>query len=600
MFTQYLHKLFNYLYWLLFFSISFVIVWGADKSFDLSDEGFTMLMYNPNQEWISRTNPFFYMVGNFFNTFHPDIFFFRILRLILLIFSSFVFSFGFIRWIKHAFNHLPSYSLNFFYPLIGLSTLLSYTFGYQALSYNSLTLFFTQIIFGLFLVGSTKMQRDNLYDRKLLLLQILIGINLCFLFLVKFPSSILSFMIMIVVLSLNSFHYKKNIAFSSLFIFNILLSAAITFFLLYFIGIQPLDYIKSILNSDKTIPGHDIYKLLLYNIDDYYGNFLKFMIVHLYKVYGAALILWLLFRNGFYKMSIAAAFLLLYFMVSYIIDLQYYKAGMTYLYSASGAYRMLGVMILLFTILLIVDKKSREKLGIQSNNFYSLMVAFIILYSLPFTCSLGTNVAISIHVIQFCYSWVALFALFLMLIFKHKTFDFIFKSFLMIILITAASQIVNAFIDNPYRVAPLTEQKHKVKGLIKGDNIKFDIKTASFLESIVSILKKKHQSTKDRPIIVLYNYPGLTYLLGGLSPGAPWYTGPGYENYDEFDCRFFRSSKMNNLKNSLFLIESNYTVSSTFTECLKEKGVDFNNNYILADSVKTPFENGSIYLYIPK
>lgn len=74
MFTQYLHKLFNYLYWLLFFSISFVIVWGADKSFDLSDEGFTMLMYNPNQEWISRTNPFFYMVGNFFNTFHPDIF----------------------------------------------------------------------------------------------------------------------------------------------------------------------------------------------------------------------------------------------------------------------------------------------------------------------------------------------------------------------------------------------------------------------------------------------------------------------------------------------------------------------------------------------
>ncbi|MBN4066178.1 hypothetical protein JYT51_02490, partial [Candidatus Amoebophilus asiaticus] len=145
-----------------------IIVWGTNKGFDLTDEGYYMLGYtNPYENWPKLT--FFHMVGSIlFGWLDPGILGYRIIRLILTIFSSVVFASGFIKWIKATGIYTAPFIINSrsIYAFVLLGSLISYSIYPQTLSYNTLTLILLQLSVGLFFYAISSSDRSlSVYDK---------------------------------------------------------------------------------------------------------------------------------------------------------------------------------------------------------------------------------------------------------------------------------------------------------------------------------------------------------------------------------------------------------------------------------------------------
>src|ERR1035437_4112999 len=120
-----IYKIFISLLWLMASIVLCIIVWGLNKGFDFTDEGFNMLSFSKNQEDVWNFRPIYPLLCKLAGAFDPGILFFRILRLILLLLSSFIFSYGFIAWCRSTINYSYLSSFNFFYPVIFLSPRMS-------------------------------------------------------------------------------------------------------------------------------------------------------------------------------------------------------------------------------------------------------------------------------------------------------------------------------------------------------------------------------------------------------------------------------------------------------------------------------------------
>ena len=595
--------IFTAILWIIFALLIGVIIWGIDKGFDFSDEGYNMLSLLKNQEDVWRFRPIYPLIAKLTYVFNPGILFFRLLRLITLLFSSLFFSIGFIAWIRSVLSPKLFPSFNFLYPIIFISTLMNYAIFYQGLSYNSLTLFLVQLIAGLFFWKISFGLSGNTYRIQSKILLLFIGFFIGILFLVKFPSAFILTFLLIIFLAYETIQAKERPRY--FFLNLIFTSYGFMFFLIcltiYFAS--PFVIIKNIINGQQYLPAHSYSYLLELYCDDLYSNFLKAVIHHKLAIIGPVII-WLSLRYARSNQVVAifAIWIVFSLITTDIISRGYYRSGMDHLYSASMVYRFLVMFSLILIILACFTKAIKKELSILILQKTPFVAGLIFLLAIPFVCSFGSANALSIHITQFIFSWILFFILIIYIMFSilnHSTYLF----FLISILVTlnAASQIVIGYVYEPYRLnKPMTEQKFLVQELPIGNTIKFDFETSVFLNTIVKKLKSQHALMNAQPIISIYNYPGLTYLLGGVSPGNAWYFDDGWQGNTRDNCFFVGNSKMTNLDKTIFMIEEDKSISDEFRQCLNKKGILFPENYTKADSVLIPGEGKKMYLYLPK
>lgn len=596
-----LYSVFLIALWSIFGATVYVILWELNKGFEFTDEGFNMLSFMKGQEDILKIRPIYSFIANLTDPFNPGIFFFRLFRLLLLLFSSFVFSFGFISWCRAVLVLNPAYSLAFFHPVIATATLMSYAIFCQILSYNSLTLFFVQLIAGLFLPCIAIIKQKDRNSRKSQTLYFLIFFLCGFLFITKYPTAILFSLLLIVLLLI--LEISKGGQNRRLHVSNLIAGVAGFVFFLIVITFSlksPLTIIKEIHSGSQYIVGHDPKKLFEMYLEDFYQNFILIVIYHPVIIIGP-FIIWIGLRYAWHKFLILSSLIIFAFLIKDAFSNNYYQSGTAYFFIASAIYKSLIWFSLLLILLIISDKKTRLLIGPGISNLHSTLAGLLLLLVIPFICSIGTTSALSIHITQFIFPWITLFIFVLLVVFSKVEYSkYLLMPVTLLVVINASAQIINGSVFSTYRSnIPLTEQHYTVPELPIDNHLKFDLKTSIFLKEIVAKLKSNNALVKDQPIISLYNFPGLTYLLNGLSPGNAWYIDDGYPGNTKTNCVFIKESKMKNLDKTVILLEEDYKIPFELITCLKKKGIDFKENYFKADSVIKPNETKKLFIYLP-
>ncbi|MBI4931498.1 MAG: hypothetical protein HY841_12085 [Bacteroidetes bacterium] len=506
-------------------------------------------------------------------------------------------------------SNLPTFNL--FYPIIFLSTLMSYAFGYQILSYNSLTLCVVQIVIGLFFLYVWFIQQEEKNVIRIRAILVSIGFLVALLFLIKYPTAIILMIVLGIIFLITELKLNdkkiKDVLFNALSVFvgiillGLLLSACFH---------SPMYIINGILKGKEYLPAHNADFLFHLYAEDYFDNFLKIIIYHKIMLI-SPIIMWLFFRFSYRKIFFISAVICFLLIANDVLVNEYYKAGMTHIYVASAFYRLIALFSIIFLVLNIIDKRARNLWLPFISNRLIFFCGLFLLFMTPIICSFGTANVPSVHITQFVFSWVLVFVFILSALFSKFLYtEYLFLIVVFLIMINMSSQIIYGNVYSPYRMnAPLTEQKFTVPELPAGNNIQFDYETSVFLKSITEKLKSHHALTKGQPIISIYNYPGLIYLLGGRSPGNALYFDTGFANYynsgylfdyDKSNCFFIRNSTMENLNKTVILIEQEFNVSQQLYECLNKKGICFPEKYFKADSVRIPAKKDYLFLFLPK
>jgi len=608
---NWLYKLFLAIFWVIFAIIFSVIVWGLNKGFDFTDEGFCTLAFSKGQEDVWCFLPIYSLISKLTSIFDPGILFFRISRLVLLLFSSFIFSFGFIAWCRVAVkcSYLPLF--NIFYPIIFLTTLMSYAFGYQMLSYNSLTLGVAEITTGLFFLYLSFALQDIRNEIKTHTILAWAGFFLGLLFLIKYPTAVILTVVLVVIIFITELKLRrKTIKQVLLNLLSFFSGILLLIFLLSVCFHSPLVIINGIVKGKEYLPAHNAAFLLQLYAGDFYNNFLMIIIHHKIMLIGP-IIMWLAFRFSKNNILFISVIVILLFVTEDAIDNEYYRAGTTHLYTASAFYILIALFCILFIFLNVLDKQARDLWGRIVFNPFCFFSGLFLLFIIPLICTFGTANVPSVHITQFVFSWVLIFVFMLFVLFLEFPYaKYLFLFATLLIMLNVSSQIIYGYVFSPYRVnTPLTEQQFTVQELPAGNTILFDYETSVFLKSTVEKLKNHNALIKSQPIISIYDYPGLIYLLGGFSPGNALYFDSGFANYynsgylfdyDRTNCFFILNSKMKNLNKTVLLVEQKFGVSKELSECLTQKGICFPDKYFKADSVRIPREENYLYLYLPR
>ena len=105
----------------------------------------------------------------------------------------------------------------------------------------------------------------------------------------------------------------------------------------------------------------------------------------------------------------------------------------------------------------------------------------------------------------------------------------------------------------------------------------------------------------NRPVIALYDMPGLVYLIGGFSPVTPWYFDPA-----DVPRQSIRSlaqiGKPEFHKGGDFkpLLLVNQELDAETLQILNGTGIDYPANYTKLASLHDPASGKDIQLWVPK
>lgn len=179
----------------VFFIMLATVLWGLNKGFDVTDEGYYVLGYQSGQEIGFGPSGFQQLIKGLFSWMTLDVVNVRILRLMFCLLSTFLLTLGLRYYLDKKYSNLHIFSV------LGIGALLSYTYGPQSLSYNSLIASFLLMSFSLVLIGLNK--KGN-YSTVSFLFS---GLLLAFGLIVKFPAVL----VYLVALGLFFVSYKNGL-----------------------------------------------------------------------------------------------------------------------------------------------------------------------------------------------------------------------------------------------------------------------------------------------------------------------------------------------------------------------------------------------------
>jgi hypothetical protein len=540
-------------------------LWGLNRGFDILDEGFYMLMTSSPQEYACSSSFHFVLakLPNIISSAVPNL---RLVQVISQLVSSAVLVMGFWRLMVSKWFVPTKTQLCTSIVFTALGSFLFQAIFPPDMSYNGLTYFCIFSSFGLlFAGGSAAMSRraESKY------LTAAAGFLCGFVFFIKFSASIISLAMALLWLILN----VKERRLWACYLIGLVISP-IVFFCLFE---TPLQYKEQVLETIKlasvatpfspTTLIHTYTEDFIATTSTIWQN-LKFCFFS--PVLGAILTISLIGRvklsvGKWLSWTIAVLGMAPVFFLARLSD-----------ELLNGWYSIIYAALLLYLSVIGLFMMGGANGKIARPNrlaFTSIMLLFV----LPFACSVGTSNPILLQVTT-CLPpvFLALFALSL------KTFPDFCSSAYRSVLIAGMSLLVfflfiHGYLYHPYLLGDsLINQKCDAGNLRNLRGLKLGKEAHQFLTSTSTILEKGGFCPGD-PILALYNMPGVVYAVGGTAPSVAWlFSTAGFENYRPVWFHDIRAK----VQDKLFVLTSWEPALKT-QKSLQKAGINFPNEFEL-------------------
>jgi len=549
-----------------------IILWGMNKGFDITDEGYYLLSYQ--KDFISDIDVRFHqnIIKLLFGWVDLNIINVRILRLVLTILSSYIFSFGFYKWSKFYFSFPKHITFPTFFLLILISALSSYGFGPQSLSYDSLSAFLFISSAGIlfFMISAINYNFHTYFY----VCSMIIGIILSVQTFVKISAAIpliFSFFALII--------FLKDIGFNN----KIKLGISITIGLIvgYFL------YSMLIQNIFIVIDNFMLAKSTFHSSIHGYGyiDFFKLVLKAFYQLVGLFLISFILASGHILLKKITKSKTVFITLGIFLIYFLFSSLILIYIFQGRNVFIIPAFMIIAYSLIFSFSNNKIVIAGINKNRL--IVITFLLL--IPFIGAFGTNTSLLAKAIFFLPFW---FSLTLCLFNFNKATDIIFRNYIFyLITVFSVYFLINGYVFHPYRIAPLTSQKYSINNLT-GQQILVDKRSELFLSEFKNLLIKNGFIEGD-PIIACSTIPGLVYLFKGNSPGGLlWRT-----NWN----LYFLNLNLQRIKGKKpIVIDRGGMITEVFVQKLNNSGVSFPGDYAKPEKLWNPYNNSNLLLYTPK
>jgi hypothetical protein len=157
------------------------------------------------------------------------------------------------------------------------------------------------------------------------------------------------------------------------------------------------------------------------------------------------------------------------------------------------------------------------------------------------------------------------------------------------------SQFIYGFFITPYRSAPKWAQTVPVEVGVPATILKLDPASADCIEKTKIALRVSGFKPGD-DILALYGLPGLVYAVGGVSPQKPWFFYDHGPDGDEKNLQALKRIPVERIKSShVFWTDNDSRVVSQLSSC----GVLIKEEFVSTGQVKVPFKNRSVEIMRP-
>jgi hypothetical protein len=154
---------------------------------------------------------------------------------------------------------------------------------------------------------------------------------------------------------------------------------------------------------------------------------------------------------------------------------------------------------------------------------WRIIPAVLILALLPFAGSFGTSNDINDNLIYQLAPWLALIALLLAWLAHSWQARWLPAVGIIGVSVVTLGQFANGYIFHPYRVpGGRLAQTIRTSVGYPATTLRLDVGSHDLIEGARSQLRSKGFKPGD-DIFAFFNLPGLVFALGGVSPGYPWY-----------------------------------------------------------------------------
>ncbi len=466
--------------YILMIAIAFgFLLFIINKGFRFSDEGYYLAGYNPNQPVVNSLSYFHVLVKSVFGYWSTNIIFVRILRICISISSSLLI-------LKSVTNIFPNKSPLKVFTVAFLAIFISYTFGPQSLSYNSLNQLLLSI--ALYLLTSYNNGSKLKY-----LFYILLGITVTITSLNKITSgfSLLAFASGI---TFFRFKIKEAIKINSLMVLSTITAFIILNQILNLNAIEQTKAIWQYLSTNQA--SHDSSMII---------NTVKGFILQLKTPIVLSLgifISTLLFKKYLSRYMHMGA-LILITVVSILLINKHLQ-----IISSQFFFTYVSLWIAYYTA---INFKSKDILSTIKNINHSKVLFTIALMVLPLVGAIGSDTGIFRNTLLYLPFWIII----PLILSNHKVLNHIYS---ISVSVLALSLGIYTIYFNPYRMEDLTNL-NKVISHPQWPNTKIEISEAQYKKytMIQNILSSNNFEANDY-IFGMGDNIGYIYFLEGIQP----------------------------------------------------------------------------------
>lgn len=227
------------------------------------------------------------------------------------------------------------------------------------------------------------------------------------------------------------------------------------------------------------------------------------------------------------------------------------------------------------------------------------IIFYFMLFLLPYIGAFGTGNPIMRNVVMNIAPWFCLFLLFWTNNIKSIWPCWFYKMIPALISMAAASQIITAPIISPYgiNVNVLAQNELLTYGL-SNSRIFLDKPTADFFVSLKQITSEAGFKPGDN-ILAFTDMAGVVFILGGRSPGVPWYMGKYMSLYHNKEYNEFGLSLISSEAIAKSLILQKMDDLSGMPNLMKYN-INFPKDYVLLAQLIWPATNEIVKVWKPR
>lgn len=504
----------------------FVFIYGVNKGFDFTDEGFILLGYTDNQPTGIIFSLFHLVVKKTFSFISVNILFLRYARLVLLLISTSVFIFGLNKLLKLYLKVNIERQRYFIYnlPLIFLSIFAGYAYSVPTLSYNSITAILLLVCIGVLFISIGEALTAKKWET--VFYAIIVGYIIGIQFLVKFTTSIAVFLILIAFIIVVTYLEKNK---TLLIILPSMIVGIMVFILTYITPKELIIYCKNLLivgdyynsnfkeNYSFLSQISHIKEVIKISINYFSFSVAGIFLYHLLHLF--------IQKSGNRK---AIEFFFFFVLILILIYSSYYEfiSG----YKNASVFWGIGIFTLTYFLFTIYQNTLNGTCLFKMDNEKRMLIFILIflLFLFPIIGSFGTAFSYLMNILIFLPFLISILFLIELLFIGNNLLIRIIKILTAFILFYF---FVSGYIFKPCRTANLMSQNSEVNfGPLK--NIKVDLNSKNILTSLNnSLLRNGYQ--KGDYIISFFNYPGFVYCLEGVIPKGILYGAPLFDLYLE-------------------------------------------------------------------